>query len=69
MKGGLHLTLNTASCRSDLPSLMTLSRVSRLNDPSHGLTSWQLISHALSNSQTPKNFGFVGFVPKLDINR
>ena len=48
MKGGLHLTLNTVSCRSDLPSLMTLSWVSQLNDPSHGLTSWQLISHALS---------------------
>ena len=51
---------------SDLPSLTTLLWVSRLKDLSHALTSWQLISHAFSKSQT---FGAVAFALKLDINR
>ena len=54
---------------SDLPSLTTLSRVSRFQDQFHSLTSQQLISYAFLKSQTPQNFGAVGFVSKLDINR
>ena len=53
----------------DLPSLKTLSRVSQFHDLSHTLTSWELISHPFSENLTPKNFGVVGFVSKLDIKR
>ena len=41
---------------TDLPSLTNLSWVSRFQDLSHALTSWQLISHAFSKRQTPKKF-------------
>ena len=54
-----------------LPSLTTLSWVSRFHDQPNALTSWQLISHAFLKSQTPKSLEFCsrGFVSKLDINR
>ena len=46
---------------ADLPSLTTLSWVSRFHDLYHALTNWQLISHAFPKSQTPKKFVRVAF--------
>ena len=56
----------TPHADADLPSLMTLSWVSWFHNLSHTLTSWQLIRHTFLKSQTPQNFGSVGFISKLD---
>ena len=49
--------------KANLPSLTTLSSVSRFQDLSNALMSWQLISHAFSKSQTPKIWGLQGSFP------
>ena len=49
------------------PNLTTLAKSNDFT--THAVTSWQLISHAFSKSQTPKKYGAVRSVPKLDISR
>ena len=55
---------------SDLSSLTTLSWVSQFHKQSPTLTSWQLISYAISWKFKLQNiFEAVGFISKLDINK